>query len=335
MMDQTEPLPYVAALRTSADSQRQRALAFPVRQVGTACEERHDDHLEVPSDKQVLHITTLGRFDISLPGGDGGRQRLFIAGPQARLVLKCLLAAPDYRRPRDQLVDLLWPELDGMQAREALRQALSQLRRMLEPNRSPYGVTRYLGSDRETVWLVTGGARSGSDTSDDDASTWIDRQQFERSIARAFATLTSEGRNPPDPSRVWDIAGEALALYRGLFLPSDLDLAWTGAARGRCRRLWVTLMRRLAELAVSMRQLDRALLLLEPLVEALPDDESAAARLMRVQAASGQRGEALRTYESLCLHLTDSLDTRPMLEVQELAHTIRTSASHQVLLALL
>lgn len=64
-------------------------------------------------------------------------------------------------------------------------------------------------------------------------------------------------------------------------------------------------------MAVRNRDDERAALLLEHLVEAMPDDENAVALLMLVQAVGGHRGEALRTYEALRQRLKRTFDIAP------------------------
>ena len=128
---------------------------------------------------------------------------------------------------------------------------------------------------------------------------------------------------------------KALALYRGAFLPADIYSDWTRPTRVRYLRLWVTLLRHLADAAIKRCQYELAMLLLGQLVDALPDDEDAASRLMLVQGATGHRGEAHRTYERLSTHLAATLGIPPTREVQLLAHTIFSGESQHELLKLL
>jgi DNA-binding SARP family transcriptional activator len=67
------------------------------------------------------------------------------------------------------------------------------------------------------------------------------------------------------------------------------------------------------------------------IIDDVPDDERAVAQLMRVQAACGQRGEALRTYHALSAYMASQLGAAPMEEIQRLADAIRageTSAAY-------
>ncbi len=277
-------------------------------------------------DADTLQIFTLGRFDVLLPSDTSQQRRPIWQTGKARVVLKRLLAASDGYLSREQLMESLWPEQTMTQAQDALRHSLSRLRRALEPNRSAYGESSYLGSDRGGVWLrleavlPTGAPR-----------IWADYQHFEALAAIALRAW-GPGRLTPDAQSIETArtcADEALVLYRGPFLAADRDVDWTHGRRLQYLSLWATLVRRRAELAVAEQHLDHAALLLGQLLHTDPEDEDAAARLMRIQAALGHRGEALRIFERLSALLTANMGTRPTLELQELACAIRAGESRQ------
>lgn len=273
----------------------------------------------------TLRIRTLGQFAISLLTPDGPQNPRWVH-EQARLLLKCLLAAPTYRLSREQVIDRLWPHQDAGQGRESLRHALSRLRRTLEPGLRAYGGSSFLASNREEVWLIV--------ASDDDvaSSVWVDRVHFERDAGSAVDAL---GRAHTDPEGIGEQRGEyALSLYAGSFLPADLYADWAQTTRARCQRLWVSLLRALSAQAVVHRRFERALFLLAELVAALPGDEDAAARLMRVQAATGHRAEAIQTYDTICAQLDGQLGVPPTRELKELNQAIRSCESQQELLRL-
>lgn len=235
---------------------------------------------------------------------------------RTRTLLKCLLAAPTYWLTREQVIELLWPELDLRQGQDALRHTLARLRRTLEPERMAYDRSSYLASDRDAVWLVRNPEDEGL------LRIWVDRDHFERLAPLAIQHL-EQASNPQRLQIGQLLATQALQIYGDHFLPADPYDDWTQATRSRCQRLWTTLLWQMAINAVRNRNLDHALLLLGRLVDAMPDDERAVAQLMRVQAACGKRGEALRTYHALSSNLASQLGAAPMDEIQRLADTIR------------
>lgn len=273
----------------------------------------------------TLRIRTLGQFAVSLLT-PAGPQTPSWANEQARLLLKCLLAAPTYRLSRDQVIDLLWPHQDAGQGRESLRHALSRLRRTLEPGPRAYGDSSFLASNREEVWLLV-------ERVEDVASpVWIDRVHFERDARSAVEAL---GRPHAVPDGAGEQRGEyALSLYAGSFLPADLYADWAHTTRTRCQRLWMSLVRALADQAVFHHRFERALFLLSELVAVSPADEDAATRLMRVQAATGHRAEAIQTYDTICAQLDAHLGVPPTRELKELRQAICSCESQQELLQL-
>lgn len=282
-----------------------------------------------------LRISTLGEFAVIAPHilPDGtphwGRD-------DSRLLLKCLLSAPMFRRTREHLMTLLWPDHSVSNARAALRHALSRLRRVLEPASTVRASSRYIGSDRETIWLL---CKPYASTVTDsgrrlESAIWIDRQEFEEE-AQAALTAFAHAHDQPAMDEARKHGMRALRLYRGAFLPTDLYADWTWQARSRCQLLWANCMRRLsAHMLLHDQNYDQVILLLTELVEAMPDDENAVSLLMLAQAAGAHRSEALHTYSALRRRLKEHFDMIPTGELETLAHRIRTGVARHELLAL-
>jgi DNA-binding SARP family transcriptional activator len=330
MMDHPE------AFRCDAQSSHAASRVTPAPPESAAASADATGLAEAPADEageirsNTLHFFTLGRFDVLLPAHAGRRRPIWETG-QARVVLKCLLAAPDCYLSREQLMESLWPEQTVAQARDSLRHSLSRLRRALEPDRLAYRESRYLGSDRCGVWLRLD---AGSDVA---SRIWIDDRRFETLSVAALALL-GPGHSGHDTRSIESArrsADEALALYRGPFLTIDRHAEWANPRRLHCLSLWTALARRRAALAVAEHDLEHAALLFGRLVQADPEDEDATGRLMCIEAALGHRSEAVRIYERLSARLTTTLDTRPTRELQELAYAIRMSESTQALRLLL
>lgn len=243
---------------------------------------------------------------------------------QARQLLKCLLASPGYQRARDELIELLWAEQAVERARAALSHALTHLRRTLDPGRSAYSSSAFLGSDRDTVWLDVASPEATS-AGDDPAGLWLDVAHFEHRARMALAIFDRAEPEGQTVSRYGaQLAEQALALFGGPFLPGDPFADWAAGVRERTLRLWVALVRRLAGHFGAAGHLERASLLLGRLVDAMPDNEDAAARLMLLYAATNQRSLALRVYHALCAQLLAAFGAKPAPELQQLAHDIRS-----------
>ena len=87
----------------------------------------------------------------------------------------------------------------------------------------------------------------------------------------------------------------------------------------------------MADFEVARGCHDAAILCMGQVVDTMPDDESAAARLMTLLAANGHRGDALGTYNALCKGLAKRLGASPTQEVRCLADAIRLASSQREL----
>ncbi len=266
-----------------------------------------------------LRIITLGRFRVLLPKLAGGGEPKW-GNPQTRMLLKCLVAAQGQQLTCDQAIELLWPESDPERGRIRLRDTLSKLRRALEPYQRAYDRSSYVVSDRDTVSLVL------DEDESEGSGIWLDCEAFERLAYTALGELERGG-----DARA--TASAALALYNGPFLPTDLYCDWSRACRENCARLWSVLVRRLSYAEASARNLDRAIILLGKLIDAVPDDEESIYLAMALHAKAGRRAEALRMYAALSAHLDTNLATAPNRELHALREAIRADRPMDAVLA--
>lgn len=104
------------------------------RAVGGIAEPDGDGLADAPPDSGTaeLRISTLGEFAVRSARLDPDGTPRWGRNDGCKL-LKCLLAAPTFRRTRTQLMELLWPHFELPAARASLTHALSRLRHALEP----------------------------------------------------------------------------------------------------------------------------------------------------------------------------------------------------------
>lgn len=282
-----------------------------------------------------LRITTFGEFAVIAPHiaphgtPHWGRD-------DSRLLLKCLLSAPMYRGTREHLMALLWPDRAVSAAQASLRHALSRLRHVLDPASTVRASSRYIGSDRETIWLQyqPRAVTLKGNGQQSESAIWIDRQEFEEE-AQAALTAFAHAHDLYTFDEARKRGMRALRLYRGAFLPNDLYADWTWQARSRCQLLWANCVRRLSALMLLHDQnYDQVILLLTELVEAMPDDENAVSLLMLAQAVGAHRSDALHTYSVLRQRLRERFDMIPTGALETLAHRIRAGIERHELLAL-
>jgi len=190
---------------------------------------------------------------------------------RATALVKLLALSPGHRLHRELVMETLWPETDPDVSAAGLRKALHFARQALTAD--------HLRIRDQLVALQA-------------PAVWTDVEAFEAALSSG------------------DTAG-ALSLYAGDLLPEDRFEPWTDELRQRLRRRLAELLLHAA--AEAERRGDRRLAAtsLERLVALDPLDERAAAALMRLQAASGHRHLALRTYRGLEDRLRDDLGVSP------------------------
>lgn len=166
----------------------------------------------------ALRVTTLGAFQVET---EGGVLRFGRKAPLKPLeLLKALIALGPGFVAENRLCDVLWPDADGDAGRHALETTVYRLRKLL-----PEAVLQ----------------RSGR-LALDPQRCWVDVDAVERLAERALSGGAAI-RQAVEP--LLGDAEQALALYRGPFLPGDEDRPWTISRRERSRRA----VRRLVERA--------------------------------------------------------------------------------------
>src|SRR5829696_3640685 len=204
---------------------------------------------------------------------------------KAKSLVKLLALAPGHRLHREQVMDLLWPDLGKRAASNNLRQALHSARQVLKPD-SPDG-SRYLSSQDESLVLCPEG------------SLWVDVEAFEQAASTA--------RSSREPAAY----EAALDLYAGEFLPTDRYEEWAEQHRRRLREMNLSLLVGLARLHEEREDYEFAAETLRKLISEEPIREEAHVGLMRVYALSGIKGEALAQYGQLEEILAKELGTDP------------------------
>jgi len=232
-----------------------------------------------------LQLKLLGGFEARIVSGPV----LDIAARKTRALLAYLALPTGRSHARDKLVGLLWSDRGDEQARNSLRQALTELGKALgavEP--SP------LVKQRDSLAL-------------DPANVEVDALIFEELAA---GNATSDLRR-------------AAELYTGDLL-DGLDARdaafeeWLTVERQRLRALAATVLKKLLtqETGASAIAVAHRLLALDPLQE---DGHRA---LMRLHAEAGETSTALRQYEHCREILRSELDVAPALETTALYSSI-------------
>jgi DNA-binding SARP family transcriptional activator len=218
----------------------------------------------------------------------------------AKALVKLLATYPSHCLHREQIFDLLWPEVEFESAVNSFGKALHVARRALEPDIPSRGASSYLRLVDGILSLATQGV-------------WIDADHFQ--------SMGEEALHRTDANML----RHAIDSYTGDLLPEDAYESWTTARRNALADLNLRLRLALADALAGSGQRDMAI---EQLVHALQLDstrEDVHCRLMRLYAQSGQRMLALRQYQACCEALDRELDARPETATVTLYKDIRES----------
>ena len=211
--------------------------------------------------------------------------------------LLAYLAFTRRRHTRDALAALLWGEFDDEASKTSLRQALANLKKLVEP---------HLLIERDAIEFNT---RS---------SYALDAEKFERDAGGDIVAMRNAAAL---------YAGDLLT---GLAVKNAPEFEeWLVVERERLRQLAAATLRRLAQSETDAGDAVAAIQHLRALVAIDPLDEPAHRHLMMLLARNGQRASALAQYETVAHALQAELGVPPEAETTHLRDRIR-HATHTV-----
>ena len=282
----------------SAEAQATMAGLYPVQS------------LPVPasSDQEQLRIYTLGQFRLERRNSQNPNEWETVTDAawqqqRVRALLSCLASTATRKLGREQLLDIVWPDLDGDNASGRLDRAVHSLRHVFEPTRSKPATSPFLLTEREMLALA------------DQQHIWIDADAFEYSIAK--------GRACADLIEREKILEEASTLYGGNFLPES-KVEVTLGRRESLVRAQIGLLIELAELRIQRDALVGAIEPLNQLLSLNTSNEVAVQLLMRVLAQLGRRSEAIRVYKNLEKALKGEFQLVPLAATRALYNDVRS-----------
>jgi ATP/maltotriose-dependent transcriptional regulator MalT/DNA-binding SARP family transcriptional activator len=212
---------------------------------------------------------------------------------KARDLLKILVAR---RRPtpRDQLMELLWPEVDPAVASNRLSVLLSTVRDVLQPH--PEG---------EDPLVTTDGAVSLNPT-----QVRVDLEDF---LAQATAALDADRTKEPDATTRLTAA---VAAHTGDFLEDDPYQEWAGAIAEEVRTTHIALLRALAARLREAGDIDATVRYTLRLLEQDCYDEQAHLTLVGMLLDAGRLGQAHRYYDNYVRRMAEiDVTPRPLPEM--------------------
>jgi len=248
-----------------------------------------------------LGIETLGGFQVkrgneTLPPNGWRREK-------SRQLFQLLITYRQSPLDRDQICEHLWPEADPAMVQRNFKIALNTLYQVLEPDRDAGSESAFILREGTTYTLRL------------PADLWLDSDHFAR--------LAREGLKPTFRSTA--ILEEAVALYRGEYLPDSLYEAWSAEERERLATLFLEAADKLCDLYLQINRFTEVIDLCQRILARDNCWERAYRHLMQAYHILGDRGQLARTYQRCQQTLKDELDVPPSQETQDLYRKLTRS----------
>lgn len=212
-------------------------------------------------------------------------------------VLCYLLVHRDRNVPQSEFIDLFWPEEGSSNPANALKTLLYRVRALLEPM-FPDGLEPILSQRGSYSWNRA-------------VACEVDADRFEALCRRA------EDASLPDQDRM-ELYEQAVALYRGDFLPKLAGQMWVVSLTARYHDLYIAAVK---EYAVLLERAERFEEMAEICTRAGgldPLDEGLHILIVRALLRQGKDAAALERYEAATDLLYRNLGVRPSEELRAL-----------------
>ena len=241
-----------------------------------------------------LRVQTLGPFRlwhdaVEIPAKAWQRKK-------ARQLFQLFLT---YRRTtlhREQIVEMLWPELDPENAQRDFKIAYNVLCRVLEPDRPRNTPSAYILRDGSRY-----GLRPGADM-------WFDTAVFDQLITTADQLLHH------NPTAAGEHYQRALALYMGAYLQEYPYEEWANQERTRLNNRYIRAAERLARALLQANETEKAIEVCQELLSQDNCWEPAYQILIRAHTQTGNHTQAIRIYHQCVENLQHELGVNPSLE---------------------
>ncbi len=244
-----------------------------------------------------MRIELLGAFAFRADGTTDEENRW--SSRKVRALVALLALAPGQRLSRDELIEDLWPDLDGAAGAHNLHQAL-------------YLARRAIGVGTSAGWLTV---HQDQVILCDRAEVPVDVLEFLQAADRALAEDAES------------LLRTAVAAYHGELMPDLVYLDRLATRRAALASRYRTVVMRLAEKLCDNGSAHEALALFDTVLQVDPLQEAAVRGTMRALTLDGRRSEAIVAYERLRGLLRDELGVDPDAQTQRLFHDLLAEKS--------
>ncbi|GAB4109696.1 MAG: BTAD domain-containing putative transcriptional regulator [Roseiflexaceae bacterium] len=250
-----------------------------------------------------LQVRTLGGF--SLMRGEYEVRDRDWRSSKARQLFQLLLTERGRAVNREQIQEILWPEMDAEAASNNLRVTVNRLNKALEPDRPEGAPSTYLIQQADTFSLNL-------------RMMVVDAIQFTEAAEEAHQALSRSQR-----SIAIAAFQRAVGWYRGSYLPDCTYDDWSGVERERLASLFSDIALTLGKLLLEDQLPHEAVGLAWRVLEQDRVSEEAYQLLIQAHLLLGERSTALRLYERCRAMLHQEFGIDPLPETIALAERAR------------
>lgn len=255
-----------------------------------------------PSQQSLVHLNLLTTPCLVVEGVDVTARIKYRKG---LALLAFLSMNRDRRYQRNELSDLLWPELPQQAARTNLRQVLHNLSKLMHPAARSQAV---FDNDNRSIALSS------------DAPLVVD---VDRMAAATAPPESSSTASVPTPNAMHVAEPPPHALLQDFDLPGcDRYMLWLDQQRQQFAEYVVALLGDRAESALARGHSLAAIEYCKQLEYIDPLHEPNQLRLIRLLASSGRKARALQQYDSFVRRLRAELAVSPSPAMQQLCQEI-------------
>jgi ATP-dependent transcriptional regulator len=242
----------------------------------------------------IIHVFFLGKFRLFINGSEVEETKWITQ--KAENLFK-FLAVKQKQYPKENIVDILWPDSDLDSSEGKLRMTLSYLRKSLSSEKMPVD------------WVIL---RRGQISLDPRIEVYNDIELFTQ---EADIALQYYETNHPYTLLAME---QAIRFYQGEFLPDDCYEDWTDSYRFHFHNLYLELLEKTAQTQYRNGNFTEAWQTCNKYLASEPLDETLLRLGMKILCLLGKKAKAIALYRSMATTLDKDYATTPEPETSKL-----------------
>ncbi|MBI5206710.1 MAG: hypothetical protein HY934_02855 [Candidatus Firestonebacteria bacterium] len=242
-----------------------------------------------------LKIYTLGGFQLVIDN-----KPVSFSGKVQKKPLELLKASIilGKENSKDRIIDFLWPESDGDIAQISFKTTLHRLRKLIKND----NVIQF----QDGVLFI------------DSRYSWVDAWAFEQIVEN----IENMEYKTKDKEQIIEQAEKAVLLYRGHFLPGDMDISWVIPKREQLINKFSNLVLKIGNYHIENKNWQKAKECFQNGIEITNIQEEFYQHLMICYKKIGQNTSAIALYQQLKNILTSTHGTSPSKDTESIYQSL-------------